>query len=82
MQRRLFLKRMSAIAGTAAIPVTAATAAIQNNARVQESSESLKKRLGDAEKRIEELQKNHKKAIKSGLIITGVLVGLDLSLLL
>jgi len=82
VQRRLFLKRMSAIAGTAAIPVTAATTAIQNNARVQESSESLKKRLGEAEKRIEKLQKDHKKVIKSGLVITGVLVGLDLSLLL
>lgn len=82
MQRRLFLKRMSAIAGTAAIPVTAASAAIQNNAKLQESSESLKKRLGEAEKRIEQLQKDHKKAIKSGLIITGILVGLDLSLLI
>lgn len=82
MQRRLFLKRISAIAGTAAIPVTAATAAIQNNARVQESCESLKNRLGEAEKRIEKLQKDHRKVIKSGLVITSVLVGLDLSLLL
>ena len=82
MQRRLFLKRMTAIAGTAAIPITAATAAVQNNPKVQESTESLKRRLSDAEQRLEQLQKDHKKAIRSGLIITGVLVGLDLSLLI
>ena len=82
MQRRLFLKRMTAIAGTAAVPITAATAAVQNNAKVQESTESLKRRISDAEQRLEQLQKDHKKAISSGLIITGVLVGLDLSLLI
>lgn len=82
MQRRLFLKRMTAIASTAAVPITAATVAVQNNAKVQESTESLKRRLSDAEQRLEQLQKDHKKAIRSGLIITGVLVGLDLSLLI
>ena len=52
MQRRLFLKRMTAIAGTAAVPITAATAAVQNNAKVHESTESLKRRISDAEQRL------------------------------
>lgn len=82
MQRRLFLKRFTAIAGTAAIPVTAATIAIQNNSKVQESTESLKLRLTEAEKNIDKLKASHKKAIKSGLIFTGLLVGVDISLLM
>jgi len=70
------------MAGSAAIVVTAASIAIQNNPKVQESTESLKRRLADAEKRIDHLQTSHKKAIRSGLVVTGLLVGLDISLLM
>ncbi|MEQ9022840.1 MAG: hypothetical protein RLN82_08790 [Pseudomonadales bacterium] len=82
MQRRLFLKRITTMAGTAAIPVTAASLAIQNNSKVQESTESLKRRISEAEKNITQLQAIHKKTIKSGLIVAGMLVGLDISLLI
>lgn len=70
------------MAGTAAIPVTAASLAIQNNSKVQESTESLKRRISEAEKNITQLQAIHKKTIKSGLIVAGMLVGLDISLLI
>ena len=70
------------MASAAAVPVTAATAAIQNHPKVQESTEVLKKRLTEAEKNIGQLEINQKKVIKSGLIIVGLLAGIDLSLLL
>ena len=82
MQRRKFLKRLGASTGLAAAPIAATAVAVQKNPQFHESTEQLKQRLKQAELKLDKLEIRHKKALKTGAIAAGLLIGFDLSLII
>lgn len=88
MQRRHFIRQIGLGTGLLATPVAMADR-VHNSDMLEkgqelakDSADKLKQRLADAEQRIDQLQSKQKKTIKTGLVLAGLVVGLDLSLLI
>lgn len=82
MQRRTFIKKLGVSAGLVSVPAVASGIAASKKAKLQESTEKLSQRLENAERQIKQLKDDHKKTVKAAAIVTGILVGIDLSLIL
>ena len=83
MNRRDFLARLRKPAlAIAAVPAIALAAADRGKQTIDPHVTALKSRLQEMKRRMDKMEKSHKRTVRVLLVVTGVLAGIDISLLI
>lgn len=82
MKRRDFLRKTSIGAGLVAVPATAAASVAHLKNAAEPVRDDLKQRVESLESRFDGLSRSQKKMMRALIVVSGISVGLDLSLLI
>ena len=82
MQRREFLKKFSLGAGLASVSGIATATAARGKDMLDSTKDEILTRLDTVEKRIDAMDASHKKTMKAILIVAGLSIGMDVSILI
>lgn len=81
MKRREFLRKTSITAGICSIPAAAAASISHIKSAAEPTQDALKQRVTALEDKFTKLDASHKKTVRALVVLTGLSIGLDLSLL-
>ena len=83
MNRRDFLARLRKPAlAIAAVPAIAIAAADRGKQALDPRIARMKSRLEEMKQRVDKMEKSHKRTVRVLLVVTGILAGIDISLLI